>query len=223
MRAGGMNDDRAGDDGDIREGIAEIVNQDAAEIEVLAAADKSQRDTAIDGQRRNGSPDHPAFDDIHWSAETLDSFITKPKRKQDENKSVGVCGKRAGAVIPVGFFVIGGAFGPAHGEIGNAEGGNVGEIVNRVVQERDAMAENAAKNFRHHQTQRGGHGPSEHGGTKRRVNMPAVTAFVGVRMPGVAVVVAMIMIGAMGMYAHVSHSTRSTGSTQPSGALSGQF
>jgi hypothetical protein len=53
--------------------------------------------------------------------------------------------------------------------------------------------------------------------------MPRVTVFVGVRMPGVAVVVAMIMIGARGMCAHVPYSTRSAESAQPSGALSGQF
>jgi hypothetical protein len=49
--------------------------------------------------------------------------------------------------------------------------------------------------------------------------MPGVTVFEGVWMPGVAV----DMIGAMGMCAHVPYSTRSAESAQPSGALSGQF
>jgi hypothetical protein len=49
--------------------------------------------------------------------------------------------------------------------------------------------------------------------------MPGVSVLVGVRMPGVV----MVMIGNMGMGAHVLHSTRSAGSAQPSGALSGQF
>jgi hypothetical protein len=49
--------------------------------------------------------------------------------------------------------------------------------------------------------------------------MPGVTVFEGVWMPGVAV----DMIGAIGMCAHVPYSTRSAESAQPSGALSGQF
>lgn len=40
MRAGEMHDDGADDNGDIGEGIAEIVNEDAAKIEVGVAADQ---------------------------------------------------------------------------------------------------------------------------------------------------------------------------------------
>src|SRR6266446_656489 len=73
-------------------------------------------------------------------------------------------GKRAGAVVAVGLFGVGGALGPAHGEPGNAEGGNVGKIVDGVVEESDGMSEKAADNFSDNQAESGDHGPAEHGG-----------------------------------------------------------
>jgi hypothetical protein len=77
--AGRADDDGADDDGDIGERVTEIVNQDAAEIQVVAAADKSKRDAAVDGESGEGSPDHPALDDFYRRAEALDRFVTQPE------------------------------------------------------------------------------------------------------------------------------------------------
>ena len=133
VRAGHVNDDCANDDGDVRKGVAEIVNQDAAQIKVTAAADESQGDATIHSQRGNGGPDHPAFDHLHRGAKTPDGFITEPKRKQNEDKSIGKRSQSAGAVIAVSLLAVGGSLGPTHGEIADAECRDVRKIVNGVI------------------------------------------------------------------------------------------
>src|SRR5437899_1447747 len=112
-----MDGDRARNNRDIREGVAKIVNEDTAEIEVAAPAYESKRDAAVHGERADGSPDHPAFDHFHGGAKAFKSFIAQPERKQNENKGVRESGQGAGAMIAVGLFAVGGTLGPAHGEV----------------------------------------------------------------------------------------------------------
>src|SRR5260370_24691617 len=83
-------------------------------MEVAPRFDESKGDAAINGERANGSPDHPALDHGHGGAEALESFISKPERKQNEDKGVGERSEGASAVIAVGFFAIGGPCGPPH-------------------------------------------------------------------------------------------------------------
>lgn len=190
LRAGQANEDRAANDGDIREGVAEIVNQDAAEIEVAAATDKSERDSAVDSQRGDGGPDHPAFDHFDRRAKTHDGFVAEPERKQDEDESIGEGSESAGAVIAVRFFAVGRALSPAHGQIRNPERGNIGKIMDGVVQQGDAVAENAADDFRDDQAERRGHGPPENRGAKRWMRMARVVVAMIMAML-VAIVVVM--------------------------------
>jgi len=128
-----MDGDGAADDGDVGDSVTEIMDENAAEIEVLVAAHDGEGDAAVDGESGDRSPDHPAFDDFDWSAETLDGFIAEPSGKKDEKNRVGEGGESPGAMVAVGFVAIGGTFCPAHGEPGDAEGWNVGKIVNGVV------------------------------------------------------------------------------------------
>lgn len=180
MGAGGVNDQSARDDGYIGERIAKIVDENAAKIEVAAPADESESDAAIDGERAHRSPDHPAFDDFDGRAEAFERFIAKPERKQNKDEGVGESRKGSGAVIAIGFFAVGRALGPAHGEIGNPESGDIREIVHRVVQQGDAAAKDSAENFGDDQTESGDHGPAEYGGAKGRMNVASMT--VGVDM-----------------------------------------
>src|SRR4029077_3909073 len=113
----------------------EVVDQNAAQIEIAAPADERESNAAVDGESGQGSPDHPALDDGDGGAEPSDGFITEPKRKQNQDRRVGVGSKSASAVIAVGFFAVSGPLGVTHGEIGNADGGNIGKIVDRIVQE----------------------------------------------------------------------------------------
>ena len=61
----GVDDKGADDDGDIRKSVAEIVNDDAAEIQIAASSDESESNSAIHGKRGDGGPDHPAFNHFY--------------------------------------------------------------------------------------------------------------------------------------------------------------
>ncbi len=139
--AGEMNEDGAANDSDIGEGVAEIVNENAAEIEIAASTNKSEGDTAVNGESGEGSPNHPAFDDVYGRAEALDGFVTEPDGKEDKEDGVGESGEDAGAMVTVGFLGVGRTLSPAHGKPGDAKGGDIGEIVDGVVEQSDGTAE----------------------------------------------------------------------------------
>jgi len=117
---GPSDNQRADEDGEVGKSVAEIVNQDAAQIEVAAPSDQGQSDAAVHGQSGDRGPNHPALDDFDGRAEALDGFISQPKRKQHEDEGVGERGQRAGAMIAVGFLAVGGAFRPSHCQITDA-------------------------------------------------------------------------------------------------------
>ena len=96
-------------------------------------------------------------------------------------------------MIAVGFLAVGGAFGPAHGEIGDAERGNVGKVMDGVIEERDAAAENASENFSDDQAESENHSPAKDGRLQCGMNVAGVT----MRMTGMAVVVILAAIGAL--------------------------
>lgn len=90
-------------------------------------------------------------------------------------------------MIAVGFLGIGGALRPAHGEIREADRGNIGKIVNGIIEQRDRVAEDAADDFGSDEAKRGDHGPAEDRRTQRWVDMAvirvaAVAVTVGMRM-----------------------------------------
>jgi hypothetical protein len=165
VRAGQPDSDGAANDGDIRQGIAKIVNEDTAEIEVVAPAHQREGDAAVHSERGNRSPNHPAFDDAHRRAKALDGFISEPERKDDQDDGVGEGSESSGTVVAVSFLAVRGALRPVHGQPGNAESGHVGKIVDGIVQERDGAAEETANDLRGNEQQGGQHGPAEHRGS----------------------------------------------------------
>src|SRR5688500_3905898 len=58
-RAGETDGEGAGENGDVGGGITKVVNQQSAEVEVVAAADQAERDATIDGEGDQGHRDHP--------------------------------------------------------------------------------------------------------------------------------------------------------------------
>src|ERR1051325_3658586 len=138
------------------------------------AAHDCERDAAVDAERGERSPDHPAFDDLNGRAETLDGLVAEPGGEKYEKDCVGECGESAGAMVAVSFVAVGRTLGPAHGEPGDAESRDVGKIVHSVVEKRDAVAEDAAENFRDDKAECGDHSPRENGRFERRVNVAAV-------------------------------------------------
>src|SRR5882724_508816 len=95
-------------------------------------------------------------------------------------------------MVAVGFLGVRGALGPAHGQPGDAEGGDVGKIVDRVVEQGDRAAEKATDDFGGYEAQRCSHGPGEDRGAHSRV-------LVAVMWTAVTMAVAVIgMSGASG-------------------------
>src|SRR6516162_4850393 len=99
-------------------------------------------------------------------------------------------------MISIGFFAVGGTLRPAHRQVGDAQSGNVGKVMDGVVEERDAAPENAAENFRDDQAEREDHGPAKDGRLQRTLSMAAVGMSMAVVMiVPVVVIVPMSMPG----------------------------
>ncbi len=199
--AGVMNRDGTGNDGDIGDRVAEVVNQNRAEIQIFVAAHHGKRDAAVDGKRGDGSPDHPAFDDGDGRAQAVNCFPAEPEREQHKQHGVGERGERSGAMVAIGLVAVGGAFGPTHGEPGDAERGHIGKIVHGIVQQRDASAKDAAENFGEDEPQCGDHGPGKNARFQRRMRVPVVRMTVpGMRMA----VIESVVVAGVGVLAHES-------------------
>jgi hypothetical protein len=206
VRVGVAHDNRARDDGNVGEGIAKVVHQDAAKVQVGVPADEGQRDAAVDKQGRQGGPDHPALDDFHRSAQALDGFVAQPQRKQNEKDRIGERRERPGAMISVGSLRIGRPLRPTHGQPGNPQRGDIRKVVDRVVQQRDGMTKNAAENFRDNQAERRRHGPRQNGWPHRWVRVAMAV--------GMTVLVAVFLSVMRFVEVHLFHSTSFVTETQ---------
>lgn len=180
VETGEMNEDGASNDGDVGKSVAEIVDQDAAHVEIAARFDQGQGNAAVDSQGGDGGPDHPAFNDRNRRAEALDGFIAEPGGKQYQHKRIGVGGQGTSAVIAKRFFFVRGALGPAHGQVGKPDSRHVRKIVHGVIQQSDGMTKDASEDFCNHETERGGHGPSQDRWRKSRMLVTGVLVAVRV-------------------------------------------
>jgi len=124
----------------------------------------SQRDAAIDRQGENRNPEHEICFDADGVAQSIDRFVKHEKRDDGEQRGVDERRENSGAVITVGFLRGGSAFGPASGEPGNHEHGNVGEVVNRVADERHRVPGIAGNELGSYQDKCGHDGPAENEG-----------------------------------------------------------
>src|SRR5579864_4024870 len=148
LRSRHTNGDGAHKNTDVRNRVAEVVNQQAAEIQIAPAADARERDPAVDDQGQHRDPDHPVFVDGDGMKETFERFIEKTERDQDQQNCVGKRGQNAGALIAVGTFVVRGPYGPVQSDPGNQQSGNVGQIVECVANQGNGVAQVAAQKFR---------------------------------------------------------------------------
>jgi hypothetical protein len=82
-------------------------------------------------------------------------------------------------MVAVGFFGIGGTLGPAHREKRKTDGGDIGKIVNGVVEKSDGVADDAADDFGGDEAESGDHGPAEDAGAQGRMFVAVVAVAVG--------------------------------------------
>ena len=137
VRAGAANYDRAGNDGNIGERVAKIVNPDGTDVQVTAAAMKGERDAAIHHQRENRNPQHHPGFHFDRNAQPLDRFVNQEKSDDRQEHRIDEGREDAGAVISVGFFGGGRTHGPARGQPRNYHRGHVGQVVKSVANECD--------------------------------------------------------------------------------------
>ena len=57
-----------------------LCREQAAEIDIAPAANQRERNAAVDCQRQQRDPDHPAFVDGDWMAEAFERLIEKSER-----------------------------------------------------------------------------------------------------------------------------------------------
>src|SRR6266404_2462696 len=126
---------------------------------------------------------------MHGSAEAFERLVAEPQGKEHEHERVGKRGESAGAMVTVGLLGISGALRPTHREPGNAERGDIGKIVDRVIKQSNGTPEKSPNNFSDDQSQRGNHSPTEHGGLQRRVRVRMRMAMMRVSGKAVAVLV----------------------------------
>jgi hypothetical protein len=191
LRAGHMDGHGSHQNSDVGKRVAQIVQEQAAEIDVAAAANQGQGDAAVDGQGQERDPYHPAFVNGDRMAEALEGLIEKSEGHQDQEDGIGERGQNAGALVAVGTFMIGGTRGPIQREPRDKHRGNVRKIVQGVADQGNGVADVAAQDFGDDQHEGGGHRSGKH---------PASDAGVRVRMAGGVIM-------AMRVSVHRNHCT----------------
>src|SRR6266404_1169470 len=126
---------------------------------------------------------------MHGSAEAFERLVAEPQGKEHEHERVGKRGESAGAMVTVGLLGISGALRPTHREPGNAERGDIGKIVDRVIKQSDRTPEKTADDFSNDQAQCGDHRPPEDGRLKCRMRMRVRMTMAMMRVSGKAMAV----------------------------------
>src|SRR5579859_3002690 len=99
---------------DVRQRIAKIVNQDAAQVQIFSPANQSQSDSAIDAQREHSDPEHQRGANFDRPRQTLIRFKQNVNGYQDQQNRIDEGSKNSRAMISVGFFFGGRPFGQSN-------------------------------------------------------------------------------------------------------------
>jgi len=204
--AGPANAESADHDGDVGKSVAQIVDPDAANVEVAATAMDGEGDASIDDQSEKRDPQHDAGLDFDRVAQAQDRFIEQAERHDGEQHGIHKRGQDSRAVIAVGFLRSGRAPGPAHGKPGDDQRRHVGQVMHGIADERDGMACISGREF-HGDERKGGHdgqaqNPGQALAVQVHVRMPAET------MSVVSVAVGFVLRRTVGVDVHALDSTR---------------
>ncbi len=150
--------ERADENRDVRQGIAQIVQPHGANVQVAPSAMDRDRDAAIDRERKHRNPEHQARPDFDGIAKPRHGFVEQEDRDEFKQHRVNECREYTGAMISVRFLRCGRAQRHAHADPGNDQRGNIGEIVNGIADEGDRMAQVAGDELHGNQHERYGYG-----------------------------------------------------------------
>ena len=101
--AGHEDDPAADDDGGGGNGVADLVEEGAADVDVADGAPEEQGDAAIHGNTGGGDPDHETGADGLGMLEALISLVEDEGGNDDQRERVDEGGEDSGAAIAVSF------------------------------------------------------------------------------------------------------------------------
>src|SRR5215831_174436 len=141
--AGGEDGPAAGDDGGSLEGVADLVEESAADVDVASGAIEQERDDAVHDDAGGGHGDHHSRMDLLRAANSAHRLIKNKERYAHQRQRVDQGGEHTGAMVAVG---LGGARRPRlqinRGE-GKQERKEVGKVMSGFRQQRQGMGSDA--------------------------------------------------------------------------------
>ena len=153
-----------------------------------------ERDAAVDHQRENRDPQHQPGLHFHGIAQAQHRFVDQPERNQRQQHSVDERRQDSGAVVAVGLLRRGRLGGPAHGQPGKHQRGNVGEVVHSVADQGDRVARVTGEEFDGDQSER-----RDDSGAQRKRHALGWQRYMRMAAQTVAVAVVVSMVVAVGV------------------------
>jgi len=119
----------AEDDGGGGEGVAEHVQEDAADVDVAGELPEECGDEAVHDDAGGGDRHHEVRLDGDGSGEAVDGFDGDPDGEHHERERVDEAGEDAGTLVAEGALVGGGARLEVDGDEAEGQGEEVGDVV----------------------------------------------------------------------------------------------
>jgi hypothetical protein len=147
VRARPVNRQRPGKNGHAGKSVACGVDDDRAQVQIVAALRQRQSDPAIHNQGEQRDPQHHSHVHRDRISQARIGFVEDVEGDDSEEQRIHERRQNSRAMIAVGFFARGRTLRQAHREPGNYERGNVGEVVDRIAHQGNRMAQVAADQF----------------------------------------------------------------------------
>ena len=125
------------------EGVAEHVEEDAADVDVAGELPEKGGDGAIHQDSGGGDIHHDACVDGDRRVEAVDGRESDPGGEDDEGERVDEGGEDSGALVAEGFLVGGGAALEVDGDEGEGDGEHIRNVVARFGDEGEGVCADA--------------------------------------------------------------------------------
>ena len=142
------NTEAAEDDGGGGEGVAEHVEEDAADVDVAGELPEESGDGAVHDDAGGGDHHHEARLDGDGLGEAVDGGDGDPAGEDHEGEGVDEGGEDAGALVAEGVAVRGGAGLEVDGDEAEGEGEEVRDVVAGLGDEREGVGAEAEEEGR---------------------------------------------------------------------------
>jgi len=148
----------ARDDGSGGEGVAEHVEEDAADVNVSGEAPEEGGYRAVHQDAGGGDVHHQTRLDGYRCGEAVDGFDGNPGGEDDECRGIDEGCKDAGALVAEGLFVGGGAGLEVDSDEGEEDGEEVGDVVSGLGDEGQGVGAETEEECCHNIGKREHHG-----------------------------------------------------------------